>query len=590
MVTSKKAALSLLIAVILFGIFSFFAFTGLFDLLQTHFYNPAIINNIIRDNARNAEFIDKFLSDMNDRFSETLKTGEVRRSFLSSQSQDDIDARSRIYSLLIRSFEGIEWVRFIESGGRRLLYSSNSYDILNQDEAFPVYRNYDDSDFPYELISVKEGGQAKFTFDSKFDRILFSYPLYDSFDIYWGTALFSLSMDSVLSLLINQGRIRFSQDIMMISNPAGFVFGNYTAGETALPSQISAIWADGQGEERQRTLLVSPSSGLLMILVTAKTSQGFYIGKLADEMQFSFTLTMKIILLASFFFTVLLVIFLLFSLRQDPVTIVQNRLKQLQVSIFDQFYELKGEADWKRWSRELDNRRGEINTQIKRGLKFSPENSSEIDVLIDRSWDELLTVIGRRSEAEIDEGKLKEIFSSIVSSLPGANQWSGAPGPTVVAVPKQAKKAGLLMKASAFIQKVDDAELVSETHELEELESVDDAEAAKYLDEDIITQETLEAQLPMEDINFLASQIEFSPSQETETDSATDVSIKDNLEIVSPFSDMLHDLSSDDTVDIDIIEERGGIPFISEDIKNADSETTDEINKDFKDLVDSVIK
>ena len=73
MTTSHKAALSLLITVLLFGAFAALAFTGLFDLIEARFYNPAVSGSVLREVTANAEEIDSFLGELQIRFSDTLK-------------------------------------------------------------------------------------------------------------------------------------------------------------------------------------------------------------------------------------------------------------------------------------------------------------------------------------------------------------------------------------------------------------------------------------------------------------------------------------------------------------------------------------
>ena len=650
----------MLITVILSCLFAALAFTGLFDLLEARFYNPSITANMIRENNRNAEVVDRFFFEMQDRFSETLKTKEVRHSFLSNQSPEDIEDRARIYGLLIESYDGIQWVRFVDAGGRLLHYSSYSQDLLNPDELYPVYRNYNEPDLPYETVEVEDGGEPKYTFDGRSERVIFSFPLYDSFDIYWGTALFSLSMDAVLNRLINEGRIRFGQNIMVISNPSGLVFGMAGTGERALPSQISSIW---RTEGLKAATLVSPASGLSMALISTKASQGFIVGRLVNQELFSFSQSMKIILLVSFFLTVYLIIFLLFASRQDPVSIIQNRLKQLQISLFEQFFAVKGEADWAYWVRELEQRRSEITNQLKKGLKFAPGKDADVDVLINKSWDELLQVMGSQRGTGIDEEKLKSVLLDIIATLPGTLsdgggqntkdarfQGASTPQPPVAATPKKTGKTGLLMRATALIQKIEDAELVEEAEELEELEELEEVEELEELEDAEEIEELLEpdegsaaqgppsARPPDSDVDLaaVASQIEFSPDNEPEY--AEDEPIGQELEIVSPFSAMLYDFSESDPEgeppavevemkenrglslinnpfsgdtghgkietlealpegeaegeigesEIEIIEEREGVHYISQDA--LDTETEVDLDQDFKDLVDSVTK
>ena len=423
MTTSHKAALSLLISVLLFGGFSILAFTGLFDFIETRFYDPSITASVNRDLAGNANVIDKFIAETQTQFSETLILPAIRRSFLPNQGAEDIFERSRIYGLLSESIRGLQWVRFIDSGGHRIHYSTLTSDIQQQDRLSIAYRNFEDPGYSYEKIAVADNGNANYIFDEDRDRILFSFPFYDSFDVYRGTALFSLSVRAVTDKLITDGRIKVGQDISVISDPKGFLSGMTTAGERVLPVQVSTIWKEGWQKTGR---LVSPTSGLSLALITVTTEQGLLVGRLVNEEMFLFPLPMKIILLVSFFLTVYLITFLLFNLRQDSVTIVQNRLKQLQISLIEQFYDRKGEVDWARWSRELDQRRDEISNQLKLGIKVSSAQSKDLDTLIDKSWDELLAVMGGRSqfssrESGIDEEKLQIILNRILAALPQGN-------------------------------------------------------------------------------------------------------------------------------------------------------------------------
>jgi hypothetical protein len=139
---------------------------------------------------------------------------------------------------------------------------------------------------------------------------------------------------------------------------------------------------------------------------------------------------MKIILLASFFFTVYLIIFLLFNLRQDNLTILHNRLKQLQLSLIAEYYGHKEEADWDRWKGDLGLRREDVRSELTRGIKTNPAGAREIDAFIDRSWDELVALIGGRWERKpgsgMDDEKLQallsHLFSTMQNSVPGSPQ------------------------------------------------------------------------------------------------------------------------------------------------------------------------
>ena len=496
--TSHKAAFSLLISVLLFGVFTALSFTGLFDLIETSFYNPSITTSLTAEIDRNVEAIDRYLTELQTRFSETLKEPAVQRSFLPNQSAQDIFDRSRIYGLLQESLGGLQWVRFIDAEGSRLHFSTYEPDILTQDRLSLSYRNYNEPDLPYAKIAVNDGEASKYTLDGGENRILFSFPFYDSFDVYRGTALFSLSIKAVSDMLISEGRVKLGEDISIISDPPGFLCGMSTATEMALSSLVSSIWKE---EGLKFAKLNSTDSSESLILISVKTPLGFFIGDLVNEDLFSLPLTMKIILLASFFLTVYLTIFLLFNLRQDPVTIVQNRLKQLQISLIEQYHEHKGDLDWNHWSRELEQRRGEISAHLKQGIKTAAAGkSADIDLLIDKSWDELFSVMGGRTDAGIDEEKLQLVLNRILAAIPAAQ---GNAAPTQIPVQSAPQTPDGSSPASPGSTSEEDAEPVEELEEAEDAEPVEELEEAEEVE-------------PVEELEEAEAVEEFEPVHELE--------------------------------------------------------------------------
>ena len=428
MTVSQKAALSLLVSVLLFAVFSVLAFTGLFDFIETRFYNPSITSSLMKELGRDALSVDSFLNFQQNRFTAALGEPSVKRSFLSNQSGEDIYDRTRIFGALHESLGGLQWIRFIDSGGIRLNYSTYPPDILNQDSNFIAYRNYPglNGALPYEMISSVAGEKGRIILDEEGDRILFSIPFYDFYEVFRGTALFSLSVRALSEQLISEGRIKAGDDVSVIYSPPGVLIGRpVSTGKTLFP-QISSVWREGIANIAAIESSLAPPDFQEpynpLMLISVKTARGLYAGRLINESVFSFPQTMKIILLVSFFLTVYLTIFLLFNLRQDSITIVQNRLKQLQISLIEQYYERKGSMDWGRWSRELELRREEIRGELKKGVKTGKkaDGKNDIDQLIDKSWDELLAVIGgRRETAAIDEDKLQTILNRILAAPAG---------------------------------------------------------------------------------------------------------------------------------------------------------------------------
>jgi hypothetical protein len=230
---------------------------------------------------------------------------------------------------------------------------------------------------------------------------------------------------------------------------------------------------------------------------------------------------MKMILLGAFFLTLYLTVFLLFNLRQDSFTIVQNRLKQLQISLIEQYYDRKNDIDWGHWSRELEQRREEIRGELKQGIKTGKnktgkDEKSDIDVLIDKSWDELLNVMaGRRDKAAlIDEEKLQSILNRVLSA--GASIPAPAvPAANVPAPPVRAETPAEEVEELADAEPVEDAEELSDAEPVEDLEELSDAEAVEAV-EDLEELSDAEAAEPIEDLEELSDAEAAAPVEELE--------------------------------------------------------------------------
>jgi hypothetical protein len=491
---SRKAAFSLLITTFLFAVFTALAFTGLFDLVEARFYNPAVARAIGREIDADARVIGEFFGELQIRFAATLDEGAVRRSLLADLESEDIALRASLYGELLESLGGLQSVRFIDSGGRRIHFSTWPPDILRQDQNSVAYRNYGAAEnsaayIPYGQV---EAAAPRLIMDGAGERILFSYPFYDSFEVYRGTALFSLSVRAVMDRMVSAGRIKVGEDVSVISEPPGLVTGLPSVGRNVLAPLIARLWSENSLSLGR---LNSGATGISLALISRTTDQNLYIGRLVEESLLSFPPAMKIILMASFLITVYLIIFLLFNLRQDDLTIIQSRLKKLQVNLLEEYYEHTGDMNWNRWRRELEHRREDVHSELKRGLNAGIGGLAEVDNFIDRSWDDLMAIIGGRIERRvgIDEDTLRTLLGRLlpertasyraldnagaedsgeIAGLDEADIVDALEGPVVGKVVSEAPEPELEELDAAKLEPVE-----LEPAEPEELEAVDDPEA-----------------------------------------------------------------------------------------------------------------
>ena len=396
------------------------------------------------------------------------------------------------------------------------------------------------------------------------------------------------------------------------------------------------------------------SLAITIVLLGIFTALGF-TGLFAEEGLFSFPGDVMLMLLLSLSTTLYLTVFLLFNLRHDPVIIVKDRLKRLQIILIEKSCEQGGELDWENWSRELDQRRDEIKVQLKRGLKGAlADKAGDIDAIIDRSWDELLEIIESRKDSGIySEEKLTAVVNRILSES-HRDEAARTSRKT-----EDEKIARIIEETNIQKEQIENSRRQSieggerpisegQEEELEELDVVED------FDGEIESS----GEGPYPGGLDIASRIEFETS---ESESSGEEAFHMDLEIVSPFSIMLSDVSlkgkndlatsahsrqestSEDTnvhktttrgrnlnlgiplfsrpfyysrsVGVEtleaityngdekkvrnmpggtnrngIIEERGGVPYISAGVLKGSGAISTALDLEFKDLVDSVSK
>ena len=624
MTVSQKAALSLLISAVLMAGFSVLAFTGFFNLIETRFYNPSIANSLEKEIQRDADAIQVFLDELKDLFSAPLEADAVKRSFLPNHTVQDISERTRVYGVLMESQRGLQSVRFVDAGGLLIHFSTNPSDVLSRNTPAVFYKNYDEviPRVPYPDLAVPSGGNPKITLDQQNERVVFSFPFYDSMKVYWGTAFYSLSVRAVTERLITEGRLKTGENLSIVSDPPGMVSGLPVVFNEAqaVIEVVSSVW-----KERffSPTVLDSVNSGSRLMLVSAKSNQGLFTGRLIDETVFSFPQSMKVILLSTIFLTLFLSIFLGLNLRPDVLTIVQNRINNLQFSLIREYYERKGEMDWNHWYWELERRREDVRAELKRGIKGKPSLLGDIDSLIDKSWDEILTTIGGKREPRlaIDEGKLRIILNRLLqmtenSSMPpssggGLAQDSPLAGSVISRlasgtsgrVNETGKPAAgdlLQTREPSGDAELDDAEELVELGETEDADDVagkiEFGETGKA-DDDF---EQIEEFVVVSPFTSMLSTFDNRGSFKADDDDGKRTKSPGRLEeldggyflpvIYKPFQN--EDRSEPQelpSVASVIIRQKNGVNYVDNKIKHPDSETNRSLDPGLKNLVDSVI-
>ena len=472
MSTFIKPLFALLISILFISVFSFLADSELLEYVRTHLYNPSILNLYEKENSLDAGLAENHINELQKKFAETLTNPSVSGSFLYNQNAEDIFQRSRIFGILLESTSGLQAVQFVDNNGIRIHYSTSPRDIISQNENSTSYRNYSEDPYvlPYETVSIPAGGAAKFTMDQQTDRIIFSFPFNDSMDVYRGTALFTVSVRALAEMFIAEGRLKINEDITVISSPAGILLGSPVSYKADIHEKVSSVW-NGKIQERMpqiavsssRTVIDAEESGVKYSLVSLRTPYGLFFGRLVNDDLFSIPDSMKLILRLSIYLTFYLTLLFLISFKPNAVTLVQNRIRNLRESLFEQLYVNKTGQERTKWIFELEQRREEISRHLKRGLRLKPVQEKNIDSIIDKSWNELLSVIKSGGGADIT------VTQETIS-------------PALAIQKSKVEK----IEEVEELEEIEEAEAIDDAEELEEIEeaeAIDDAEELEEIEE-----------------------------------------------------------------------------------------------------------
>ena len=468
------------------------------DFIQTRFYNPSVVNSYIKENSKDAEISQAHILELQKKFALTLEEPAVRNSFHYNQDHDDIFERSRIYGILLETTGGLLSVQFVDINGIRLHYSTLARDIISQSSDSASYRNYteDPLSLPYDAISVTANGTPKYTMDGNGERIIYSFPFVDSMNVYRGTAVFSVSVRALAEKLISEGRLKVNEDVSIISSPPGVLFGSPDSAKKDIFRNVSMIWNQGK---QGRITLDAEDSGMKFSLISFKTDNDLFFGRLVNDALFSISDSLRITFYLAMFLTFYLTLFFLTNFKPNPVTVVQNRLTKLKDNLFEQLYVRKSSQDKVKWIFELEQRRDGIRSELKSNLKMSKRSKKTIDAIIDKSWDEFLAVMKSGSPAPADKIIAVKPVDEIdeAEELSEVEEIENAEEITEeideVESIDEPEELGEVEEA-ADVEEIDEVEEISEAEEIDEVESIDEPEELGEVEEAADVEEIVEVE------------------------------------------------------------------------------------------------
>lgn len=501
--TAPKIAISLLISIIIFSGLAVAAYAGLFNILETRFYQPTVIKSMEGHLASVSDAMEAWHGANKDKFKAFVEADAVKRSLLPNQSSQDIFDRANLAGSLMADMPGLVGIRIIDAGDttqnaaedtgkRRIHFSTFQEDILKKEQFQISYDSYGKNaeDIPFKFIARADADNPRVITEAAKDRFLYCFPFRDAYSTWRGTAVFYVSARSAAQNLVAKNLFRISDDIALLGSAdysvTGAVSGMPQAGREILGSAVLGRW-ERQDFTTDRIVSTDKSG---WVLLSHKTGDYGFTGELVQESLFAFPQAVRIFFLVLSFLTTFLIVFLLLNLKQDNMVVIRNRVRRFQVQLLGELMEKTDDARWEEIRKNLAYRKHDINAELKKGFgrRFNKKHGAEVDELLDKSWEEILTAIGHQetkqatlTNAEEIKRMLEQVLqnNAINLNLTGVNV-SAAPSASANAAPKTGTKpkpsATPIAAAAAEAEEVEELGEVEELDEVEELEDVEEIE------------------------------------------------------------------------------------------------------------------
>lgn len=272
-----KTAVSLLIAIFIFGALAVASSLGLFASVERQFYEPARLKVINEKLDSVADCSNEYIQNLLNIFGAEKDGFLSHESVLSFAGQNPSAEALRLFESLRENCAGLEGFRIVDSAGKRVFYSSFRNDYVIKTEKGVqrrIYSNYENlqtkhgkNELEYPLVSAFESesdenleaenenaGSAqdlpRIIFDGDEQRLIFSYKIQtlDEKPVFC-SAIFYVNPVDFANLLVENHVVSVNEPISLVSSAdgknGGFVFGLPNVGKNIFASEILKKWNQG---------------------------------------------------------------------------------------------------------------------------------------------------------------------------------------------------------------------------------------------------------------------------------------------------------------------------------------------------------
>ncbi len=587
-----KTAVSLVIAIFIFGALAVASSLGLFASVEQQFYEPARLKVINEKLDSVAGYSNEYIQNLLNIFGAEKDGFLSHESVLSFAGQNPSAEALRLFESLKENCPGLEGFRIVDSAGKRVFYSSFRNDYVIKSEKGVqrrIYSNYANlqtthgkNELEYQVVSAfadendenETAGTVqdlpRIIFDGDEQRLIFSYKIQtlDEKPVFC-SAIFYVNPVDFANLLVENHIVSVNEPLSLVSSAdgknGGFVFGLPNVGKNIFAAEILKKWNQGvfgpdeivaSNSAKIEGISVNPaensgteqtdseSGGLFQeektvswSLISSRNAKFLHIGGIFSSEMLKMPQYVRILLLLCTFVTVCLIVVIFFNIRKDDSVVIKSKIRGIQIGLLNEYFEK--DVDRKKVAAMITAQKDALTAKIKKSLgRRGKKYGSDLDVILNKSWEDIINILSGNENssgtADISSASMKEIRKIFEEVLATNTLKIENLDNSKNLSAKNAEEIAPLeqIEEIAPVEEIPEAELVEE---IEPLEEVDDAEPLEEIPEaePIEEVEELPDAEPVEEIEPLEEVDDAEPLEEIlEAEPVEDVGELEEIELL----------------------------------------------------------
>lgn len=408
--SGKKVITSFSVTIILISLFILAAYGGGLDWFEARFYQSAVLTSYT-DQLENAEQqIDGMFTRIAERLAVIVEQEGFPQVFQINQPAEAVQNRRVAVGRIAESYPSFMDVRVFGLRDERLHYSTAADDTIEQTPERTVYAEVILREDLQRIYRMVEGvTDPQIILDPETDVVHFSHPVTDSLGLTRGNAVWSFSIELLTAGLRNLGLLQVRERPLIIDENT--ILLNSTPERSGIDSQLMETTAEIE-------YLRSPDTDLSLVAVQISPADGYRLVLLRPEESFLLAEPIRAVIVAALSLTLFLTVFLLLNTRSDPVLTVRDRMKRLQLEVFQQFLESPDGLDQRSLERELDRFRYTMHRRLTAGLgRVNEDTQQHIEQLISTGWHDIHGLLAGGGQKSLDVDRLEQTLEQVLSRI-----------------------------------------------------------------------------------------------------------------------------------------------------------------------------